>query len=153
MSWLSSKDIVNKVKKNADRKTLTAFYGVCAMDDLPEFIHTRPFLMIVNTHTQNLPGEHWIAILVDANRNGEVFDSLAQPVSNILIRWLNRFTNKWKKNERTFQHLLSSTCGAFALYFTLNRLQVKDFETLTSLFNESPHVNESFVNLFYNFLK
>ena len=153
MSWLTSKDIINKVKKNADRRTLNAFYGVYAIDNLPEFIHTRPFLMVVNTHTQNLPGEHWIAILVDANKNGELFDSLALPVSNILIRWLNRFTNKWKKNGRTFQHLLSSTCGAFALYFILHRLQLADFEKLTSVFTVSPHVNENVVKLFYRSLK
>ena len=153
MSWLSSKNLVDKVRKNADRETLLAFYGVCAIDKLPEFIPTRPFLMIVNTHTQNLPGEHWIAIFVDTNRNGELFDSLALPVSNILIRWLNRFTIKWKKNGRTFQHVLSSTCGAFALYFTLNRLHVTNFETLTALFNKSPHVNETLVNVFYRSLK
>ena len=153
MSWLSSKQLVDKVRKNADRETLLAFYGVCAIDDLPEFIHARPFLMIVNTHTKNLPGEHWIAILIDENKNGEVFDSLAQPVSSILIRWLNRYTNKWKKNGRTFQHALSSSCGAFVLYFILNRLHVKDFETLTALFSKAPSVNEISVNAFFRCLK
>lgn len=153
MSWLSSKTLVDTVRKNADKETLIAFYGVCSIDKLPEFIHTRPFLMIVNTHTHNLPGEHWIAILIDANRNGELFDSLALPVNNILIRWLNRFTSKWKKNERALQHALSSSCGAFALFFILNRLHVKDFETLTNSFDVSPQKNESFIRQFYRTLK
>ena len=153
MSWLSNETLLSKVRKNADRETLLAFYGICSIDNLPEFVHARPFLMIVNTHTHNLPGEHWIAVLIDENRKGEIFDSLAQPVSNILIRWLNRFTSKWKKNSRTFQHPLSTSCGAFALYFILNRLHVKDFETLTAWFNVSLAVNEKLVKQFYRSLK
>lgn len=153
MSWLSSKTLIDKVRKNADRETLQAFYGVCAIDNLPDYVHARPFIMIVNTHTQNLPGEHWITILIDSNRNGEIFDSLALPVSNILIRWLNRFTKRWKKNARSFQQVLSSTCGAFALYFTLNRLRVDNFETFTALFSKTPDVNETLVNVFYRCLK
>lgn len=153
MSWLSGKDLVDKVRKNADKETLLAFYGTCAIDDLPEYIHSRPFFLLVNTHTKNLPGEHWIAILIDENRYGELFDSLALPVSNILIRWLNRFTKKWKKNGRSFQPLLSATCGAFALYFILNRLRVNSFETLTASFSDSPEANENCVKQFYRCLE
>jgi hypothetical protein len=153
MSWLSSKTLNEKVRKNADSKTLEAFYGVCSIDNLPDFIHVRPFIMIINTHTQNLPGEHWITVMIDANRNGELFDSLGLPPSNIIIRWLNQFTNKWKKNERSFQHRLSSTCGTFALYFVLNRLRVKDFETLTNTFTTSSYANEFHMKRFYRSLK
>jgi len=153
MSWLSGKQLVDKVRKNADRDTISGFYGVCSIDNLPEFIHTRPFFMIVNTHTKNLPGEHWIAIIIDTKRNGELFDSLALPVSNILIGWLNRFTKKWKTNKLTVQHVLSSTCGVYSVYFILNRLHVKDFETFIALFDKNPHVNESLVLLFYRSLK
>lgn len=153
MSWLTSKTIVDKVRKNADKETLIAFYGVCAIDNLPDYIHTRPFLMIINTHTHNLPGEHWLAILIDADRNGELFDSLSLPVSNVLIQWLNRFTIRWKKNERAIQHVLSSSCGAFVLYFILNRLHVKNFETLMDSFSTTMYDNEIFVKKFYRSLK
>ena len=153
MSWLSNKTLTEKVKNNATTATLKAFHGVCAIDTLPDFIPKRPFLLIINTHTHNLPGEHWIAIFIDENKHGELFDSLKLPISNILIRWLNAFTVKWKANERSFQHLLTASCGAFTLYFILNRLHVRDFETLTSIFCASPHVNERFVNMFYHALK
>lgn len=153
MSWLSSIQLVDKIRKNGDKDILSAFYGVCSIDHLPEFIHTRPFLMIVNTHTKNLPGEHWIAVMIDTKRNGEVFDSLALPVSNILIRWLNRFTIKWTTNKLAFQYVLSSTCGIYSLYFILNRLRVKNFNTFTALFDKNSHVNESLVKVFYRSLK
>ena len=153
MSWLTDKSLSTKVKKNARAKTLEAFNGIYSIDTLPSFISRRPFLMIVNTHTHNLPGEHWIAIHIDENKNGELFDSLAIPVSNTLIRWLNTFANKWKTNSRSFQHPTSSTCGAFVLYFILNRLHVKDFETITAVFTSSPFLNERFVTNFYRALK
>ena len=153
MSWLTTKSLSTKVRKNARAKTLAAFNGIYSIDTMPNSISCRPFLMIVNTHTHNLPGEHWIAIHIDENKNGELFDSQAMPISNILIRWLNTFTNKWKTNSRSFQHPTSSTCGAFVLYFILNRLHVKDFESITAVFTPSPFLNERFVTSFYRALK
>ena len=153
MSWLSNKTLIRKVKKNACAETLDAFNGIYSIDALPDFVPHRPFLIIVNTHTHNLPGEHWICILIDKDKNAELFDSLALPVSNILIRWLNLFSIKWKKNSQSFQHPLSSTCGAFVLFFVINRLHVKDFESLTDVFTSSPLLNEKTVENFYRALK
>ena len=153
MSWLSNRTLANKVRKNATTKTQNAFHGIYSIDKLPSSIPSRPFLAIVNTHTHNLPGEHWLAIYIDENKNGELFDPLALPVSNNLIRWLNGFTVKWKTNKRSFQHPLSTTCGSFVLYFILNRLHVSDFERITTLFTSSPFANEQFVRMFYSALK
>lgn len=153
MSWLSGATLVKKVKANADTETRHAFHGVFSIDNLPEFIPSRPFLIIINTQTHNLPGEHWKAILIDADKNGELFDSLALPASNILIQWLNRFTVKWKTNNRSFQNPLSATCGAFVLYFVLNRLHMKNFDSITAAFTLYPHTNERFVKHFYRSLK
>ena len=153
MSWLTGQSLAEKVRKNATFETKNAFLGIYPIDSLPDFIPFRPCLLIVNTHTRNLPGEHWIAILIDEKRNGELFDSLAIPVSGYLIRWLNRFCNKWKTNNKSFQHALSTMCGAYVLYFILNRLHVKDFETITAVFSPLSRVNESFVDAFYCSLK
>ena len=153
MSWLSSAKILEKVKRNADEVTKKAFHGIYPIDDLPQSVPHLPIFIIVNTHTHNLPGEHWLTIFIDENKRGEVFDSLALPMSNLLIRWLNTFTRKWKRNNKAYQHPLSSSCGAFALYFTLKRLRAKDFEHVTSSFNATPRVNERKVLAFYKQLK
>lgn len=153
MNWLSNKTLNVKVRKNATTKTQNAFQGVYSINKLPTSIPHRPFLAIVNTHTHNLPGEHWLAIYIDENKNGELFDSLSLPVSNNLIHWLNGFTVKWKTNKRSFQHPLSAACGAFVLYFILNRLHVSNFEGITTLFTSSPFANEQFVEMFYRSLK
>ena len=94
MSWLTDEDIIRKVRRNGDKKCEEAFYGVYPLDRLPKFIPQLPLFIVVNTHTANLEGEHWKTIFIDKNRRGEVFDSLAQPMNAILIRWMNRFTRR-----------------------------------------------------------
>ena len=154
MSWLSDKEIANKVRNNGDRKCKDAFYGVYPLDQLPQFIPHRPIFIVVNTHTANLKGEHWKTIFIDKNRRGEVFDSLAEPMNIILIRWMNRFTRSWKKNRKRYQHLKSTTCGAFALYYILSRLNFPSLDSFTSKsFSSSLSVNERFIRKFYKELK
>lgn len=153
MSWLSNRKLIEKIKYNADFKTMQAFYGVYSIDKLPTFVPHLPILIIVNTHTHNLEGEHWKTIFIDRDKCGEVFDSLALPMSCILIQWMNRFTRKWRTNQRSYQHRLSATCGAYALYFTLTRVDVHSLEDITNTFSTSPVVNERRILAFYNRLK
>ena len=109
MSWLPADSILKAIEKNADKETKKAFHGVYAIDNLPTFISHYPFMMIVNTHTNNLSGEHWLAIFIDKDRNGELFDSLSFPVNTTIMRWTNKFTRKWLTNASRFQNPLSAT--------------------------------------------
>ena len=148
MSWLTEKQLLSKIRRNADRDTRAAFFGVTSIDRLPSTIPRYPIILIVNTHTHNLPGEHWITVFIDKERRGEIFDSLALPVSNMLRRWMNRFTRTWKRNTRQFQHSLSSSCGAFALYFILHRLHAKNLNDVLSPFKRLSRLNENVVHVF-----
>ncbi len=153
MSWLSGSTIIQKIKKNADAKTLDAFKGIHPIDKLPAFISSYPFIIIVNTHTHNLNGEHWIAIFIDKNKNGELFDSLALPVSNHIIRWMNKFTRKWLTNGTAYQYSMSTSCGAFVLFYVLKRLFFKDFLSLKKEFALQPYANERIVLNYFRNLK
>ena len=153
MSWLSDKDLCGKVEKNANDKTREAFYGVCPLDELPQFISHLPIFIIVNTQTHNLSGEHWKSIFIDKNRHGEVFDSLAQPMNDMLVRWMNRFTQRWTRNRKVYQHAKSATCGAYALYYILKRLDYPSMKSLTQSFSSSLNDNECLVQKFYKKLK
>ncbi len=153
MSWLSDNTIIEKIEKNADEKTKQAFHGIFAIDALPSFIPHYPFLIIVNTHTNNLKGEHWIAILIDKDKSGELFDSLALPVSNFIIRWMNKFTRKWKTNGTAYQHPMTTTCGAFVIFYVLKRLSYKDFLSFKNVFTLKPYKNENTVLSFFYKLK
>ena len=153
MSWLSDKQLCKKVEKNAGVKARKAFYGVYPLDKLPRSVPHLPIFIVVNTQTHNLSGEHWKSIFIDEKRNGEIFDSLAQPMNAMLIRWMNQFTRRWKRNRKVYQHPKTATCGAFALYYILNRLNHPSMNALTQSFSPSLHANECLVQKFYDELK
>ena len=153
MSLLDGQTIIDKIVKNADEKTLNAFYDVRAVNDLPKFIPHYPIFIIINTHTKNLPGQHWLVIFIDKYKNGEIFDSLATPVSYYVSRWLNQFTRKWKRNNLAYQHPLTTTCGAFAIYYVMKRLKATCQENVLKTFKDNTFMNEIIVMSFYNSLK
>ena len=65
---------INNILKN-DVKTGPIFLGVFARDKLPSL--KKNCCLVLNTHTHEKPGEHWLAIYVDENGFGEFFDSFA----------------------------------------------------------------------------
>lgn len=153
MSWLSGETIQRIVLRHADEATRQAFHGVYSIDTLPTAIPHRPIFIVLNTHPQNLNGEHWKVIFIRKDKRAEVFDSLAQPLNIPTQQWLKKHTRQWKSNARAFQHPLSSTCGAFVLYFIFHRLRVRRFENVTKKFSCNLHSNEKIVRKFYNELK
>ena len=151
MSWLTGKQLETKILKNADPETRKAYGGVFSIDQLPFAIPQYPYFMIINTQSHNLPGEHWKTVFIDREKRAEVFDSLALPLSNILIRWLNRFTRSFSVNRLFYQHPLSPSCGAFSLYFVLNRLH--NPKCVTDMFDTALHDNVTRVMKYYETLK
>ena len=149
MSWLSDKQLLSKIKRNGDLKTLKAFGGIFAIDQLPQSIPHYPFLAVINTQSHNLPGEHWIAIYINEKRRGEVFDSLATPTNAFLSRWMNRHTRSWRRNSHRFQNPLSSSCGAFVLFYILQRCECDMMKCVTKRFTASFPANEKLVRDFY----
>lgn len=147
MSSLSDAQMVHVIRKFAPPETKKAFLGVFPINRLPERITQYPAIMIVNTQSHNLPGEHWLSVYISKERYGEVFDSLGLPLSNRLSRWLNKFTKKWRTSRRVYQNPLSDKCGAYALYYVFNRIQNHKLHLTTS-----PIVNDEIVMVFYNTL-
>ena len=148
MSNLSNIEISRIIRKYNPNPDKDVFLGVFPIDSLPERVPHYPSCMVINTQSHNLPGEHWISIFITKDKRGEVFDSLGLPLSNFLIRWLNRFTKSWRYNRKTYQRLSSDKCGAFVIYFLLHRLEKK-----TPTFSDSLAANDQLVNMFYQILK
>ena len=126
VNWLTGVDLDGLITRNADAATRAAFIGVYAVDTLPVRLPNLPALLIVNSDTSNLDGQHWRAIHVDCNRRGEIFDSLAVPISPLLEAWINRVTDKWTWSESAIQNPFIPSCGAFVLHFILHRLRATD---------------------------
>lgn len=153
MSWLSSDTIRLKIQHNADEATWKAFYNVYSLDTLPAAVPHYPIFIVLNTQPQNLSGQHWKCIFIGKDRRGELFDSLGQPPNIPTQQWLRKHTRQYKRNERVLQYPLSSTCGAFVLYFILNRLRVRRFDSIIKKFSFNLHCNEKMIRKFYNELK
>lgn len=153
MSWLTGEDLQDLIYKYANESTKEAFIGVFAIDMLPRRIMHYPCFMIVNTHTLNLPGQHWKAIFISENRRGEVFDSLALPISTFLLKWLNTFTKSWSQNKLTIQNPMSATCGAYVLYYILCRMKKGNMNQCLKPFTTNLHLNDQLMLQFIHDLK
>ena len=54
----------------------THFLGVLACDQLPERpVQKLPASLIINMHSSDLPGEHWLAVYISEDCVGWFFDS------------------------------------------------------------------------------
>jgi len=96
------------------------FIGVFALDCLPPTlpITTNSHSLIVNTHTQNLPGEHWIACRIVYD-HAWIFDPLAYPPLTELCQHLiqNCHVNHLHFCESPIQAPHTWTCGEHCVYF------------------------------------
>lgn len=62
--------VMDKISAN------THFLGVLACDQLPKTpVQNLPSSVIINTHSSDLPGEHWLAVYITEDRVGCFFDS------------------------------------------------------------------------------
>ena len=146
--WLTTEDLENFIAAHADTKTRAAFVGVFPIDQLPSTTLRLPTLFIINTNSANLPGQHWKAIYVNKNRYGEIFDSLATPISLRLERWMNAIAKKGSRSHFVIQNPLSPSCGAYVLYYVLNRLSTNSLDSLLRNFTIDVIENEKFVTQF-----
>ena len=149
MSWLTNHQLECAILRHGDRRVTMAFQGIFPLNQLPQLNMQGPLFLILNTDVENLPGRHWKAIYIDENNYGEVFDSLALPLSDRLIRFMNYHTTKWTRNTTMLQHPLSAQCGIYVLYFVTQRLYTDSLSDLISIFSPSLLENERLMYQFY----
>ena len=149
MSWLTNHQLECAILRHGDRRVIMAFQGIFPLNRLPQLNMQGPLFLILNTDVENLPGRHWKAIYIDENNYGEVFDSLALPLSDRLIRFMNYHTTKWTRNTTMLQHPLSAQCGIYVLYFVTQRLYTDSLSDLISIFSPSLLENERLMYQFY----
>lgn len=109
-----SKDIVKMAKK----LKIKGFAGVFSLDRLPRsWSHRPPYRFIVNTHTSNLPGEHWIAVSFESNGKIYAFDPMGFYYPSKLVQYLSQFKKHRPIifNRFPFQKPSSKKCGQFCL--------------------------------------
>ena len=145
LKWLTTIELENFIQQFANKLTKEAFLGVFPINILPLKIPHLPILFILNTNSANLPGQHWKAVYISEDRVGEVFDSLATPVSLQLQQWMNANTMKWTPSKLTLQNPLYPSCGAYVLYFIMTRLKHNSLKSCLSPFTSNLLENEIIV--------
>lgn len=89
------------------------FLGVYPLDQLPTVTNINS-KFIVNTHTSNLPGQHWVAV------NGRcVFDPCGIYYPNRLCNYLYEKNHGQRLcyNRQSFQNPHSTLCGNYCMYW------------------------------------
>lgn len=123
MSLLSTQELILSVR--ADKNLSPLFVGVFPLNHLPVLhpSHPLPLGFIVNTDTANLPGTHWLAVIVLPNQRGEFFDSFGQPPPPLIQLWLNKHCLRgWIASKEFIQGPLSTLCGAYCILYLHLRL-------------------------------
>ena len=127
MSWLSASELECAVAACSDPTAGLAFRGVYPHNRLPTALLPPPpaqlrlpLTLIVNTDTHNLPGRHWTSVYIDANRRGELFDTLTTPPSAHVVRFLTQHCQRWTTNRLIYQSpssslVLGNQKGSFSL--------------------------------------
>ena len=153
MSWLSNHTLKRLIQRFANAQTRQAFLGVFPLNELPRHIVQRPAFLIVNTQTNDLPGSHWICLMLFADGHGEIFNSLGLPPPTAIARWMNRMSDIWTFNDKTYQSPGTSTCGAYCVYVILHRLQYASLSRTLRPFTSSPAVNDVLISHYYRIIK
>jgi len=99
------------------------YLGTFPLDKVPLHFVTDAALLhfIINTHTSNLPGQHWIAVTVHKGEKAYVFDSFGIPPPRLLIYQLKqRGIRKIYYSKHQVQSFNQQNCGQLALIHLLN---------------------------------
>ena len=144
---MDSLEIVRILKQ--DRFTKHYFRGVFACDQLPTRYVPRPSAFVVNTDPSNKPGQHWVAIYITQNGEGEYFDSYGQkPTLPQLKSFLKENASLINFNRQPLQGPLSAVCGQYTIFFLLHRCRGSSMRNITHLFSSDKMDNDITVNDF-----
>src|SRR5271163_1953304 len=100
------------------RAKCRGFAGVFPIDRLPN-VKNGPLLMVVNTDPHDRPGEHWVAISINAKNEGYYMDSFGRKAPRVIANYLNSNCTKWDYNDRQLQSAVSRFCGYYCVFFCL----------------------------------
>lgn len=122
-----------EVKKLGDRY-VPNFIGVFPLDRLPRKFKLKTSVnFILNTHTHNLPGEHWLAVSFQKSKMTlYAFDPFGHKYPQILksyltkVKQLARLPANVVYNKIQYQELHEKSCGLYCIAWLIyiNKLGV-----------------------------
>ena len=124
------------------------FVGCYAENELSGIrISSFPSFFIVNIDSSDLPGSHWLAVLID-RKSVEIFDSSGFNIFHLpripchLLSFIHRLTQTRELHvSRQLQPITSKLCGFYAMFFVLCR-QHLTFDQIMHLFTHNLSKND-----------
>lgn len=99
------------------------FVGVHPLNKLPKALRA-PSNFIVNTHTHNLPGEHWLAVSYKKGGFVFAFDPFGVYYPYLLRNYLHRLKEASLKvhySTDQFQEYYEMTCGLYCIAWLIEK--------------------------------
>jgi hypothetical protein len=102
-------------------KHVPHFKGVYALNKLPKMLRS-PASLIVNTHTHNLPGQHWIALSYHNRGIVFAFDPFGSFYPLLFRQYLSRLKhNRIHYSNVHLQEVHEDTCGLYCISWLILR--------------------------------
>jgi len=102
-------------------KNSRSYLGTFSHDRIPD-LKNKNFSAIINYHTYEQPGSHWICIYNDPKKTYvEFYDSYGLPPSNMIIDKLKQTGKKVLYSTSKIQNITSSRCGYYCYYYIIMR--------------------------------
>jgi hypothetical protein len=134
---------IDKVLRKVGKDT---FYGVYPCDQLPK-ITRLPALLVVNTDPAHRGGQHWIAMYINVDRTGELFDSLAEtPPKKEFLEYMNNNCDRWTSSVKQLQSAVSSFCGNYVVVYSILRLRGLSLRNIEKQFSSDTGLNDYIVH-------
>ncbi len=127
-------------------KHCKCFKGVYARNQMPIIIK-RPSAIIVNTHPDSLPGEHWVTIFLNEDNTADYFDSYGlPPLHKDYYHFLSiHAIDGIRYNSNTLQHITSKTCGGYCVLYVLHRCKGYSHCEFINKFSKNSLLNDKYV--------
>ena len=131
-----------------NKKIPISFRGIYSSNELMSspramgWPNEPPHALIINKDSDNLPGQHWIAVYIALNRHGEVLDSYGLLPPTPVQRWLNEHTRHWIYNNYLIQPPESDSCGQFCADYLIRRSYTDSMAAVLANFTADLYKNE-----------
>ena len=128
-----------------DPRTRSIFRDVVPKDELSTMTMdgVLPAAFVCNTDDGDEPGEHWIALYLDADGRGGYFCSYGLPPRHAAFRtFMNEHCSEWTRNSKILQSPLSNVCGQYCIAYVLFRCNGFPTRTFINLFGTDLVAND-----------
>ena len=128
-----------------DHKTKGNFRGVFSRNTLPR--NRAVGFYIVNEEPSTKKGSHWIAFQITSGKKEKniYFDSYGRkPMFKEFKSYLGK---NLQYNKKCLQHMMSTSCGQWCIYFIWRRSEGWNLKNITDPFNvKKPLINDYIMN-------